>query len=38
MAKAPEDVVAENREKLADAEAAVAKLRAALARLDAMGS
>ena len=37
MAKAPEDVVAENREKLAEAEAGLVKLRAALARLDAMG-
>jgi len=37
MAKAPEDVVAENREKLTEAEAGKAKLEAALARLDAMG-
>ena len=37
MAKAPEDVVAENREKLTDAQAGKAKLEAALARLEAMG-
>ena len=37
MAKAPEEVVAENREKLADAQAGMAKLTAALARLAAMG-
>lgn len=37
MAKAPEEVVAENREKLADAEAGMAKLQAALERLAAMG-
>jgi valyl-tRNA synthetase len=36
MAKAPEAVVAENREKLAEAETAKAKLEAALARLEAM--
>ena len=37
MAKAPEEVVAENREKLAEARAGKAKLEAALARLEAMG-
>ena len=37
MARAPETVVAENREKLADAEAVKAKLAAALARIDAFG-
>jgi valyl-tRNA synthetase len=37
MAKAPEDVVAENRKKLAEAEAGIAKLSAALERLNAMG-
>ena len=37
MAKAPEAVVAENREKLAEAEAAKAKMAAALARLAAVG-
>jgi valyl-tRNA synthetase len=37
MAKAPEEVVAENRDKLAEAEAGMAKLKAALARLEAMG-
>jgi valyl-tRNA synthetase len=37
MAKAPEEVVAENREKLAEAEAGIARLGAALKRLDAMG-
>ena len=35
MAKAPEEVVEENRERRADAEAAVQKLRAALQRLAA---
>ena len=37
VARAKEEVVAETREKLADAEAAQAKLKAVLARLDAMG-
>jgi len=37
MARAPEAVVAENREKLAEAEAAKAKLAAALARLATVG-
>jgi valyl-tRNA synthetase len=37
MAKAPEAVVAENREKLADAETAKAKMAAALDRLAAVG-
>jgi valyl-tRNA synthetase len=37
MAKAPESVVAENREKRAEAEAARAKLLAALARLQTVG-
>ncbi|MFT2521021.1 hypothetical protein ACMWQB_33090 [Escherichia coli] len=37
MAKAPEEVVVENREKLAEAEAGLVKLRAALDRLAAMG-
>jgi valyl-tRNA synthetase len=37
MARAPEAVVAENREKLAEAEAAKAKLAAALARLSTVG-
>jgi valyl-tRNA synthetase len=37
MAKAPEDVVQENRDKLAEAEAGLAKLRAALERLAAIG-
>jgi valyl-tRNA synthetase len=35
MAKAPEDVVEENRERRAEAEAAALKLRAALKRLAA---
>ena len=34
VARAPEEVVEENRERLAEAEAARDKLRAALARLD----
>jgi valyl-tRNA synthetase len=37
MAKAPEAVVAENREKLAEAQAAKDKLLAALARLQTLG-
>jgi valyl-tRNA synthetase len=37
MARAPEAVVAENRDKLAEAETAKAKLQAALARLAAVG-
>ncbi|WP_426011610.1 valine--tRNA ligase [Caulobacter sp. DWR2-3-1b2] len=37
LARAKEEVVAENRERLADAEAAKAKLEAALARLVAVG-
>jgi valyl-tRNA synthetase len=37
MAKAAEPVIAENREKLAEAEAGMAKLQAALGRLAAMG-
>ncbi len=37
MARAPESVVAENREKLAEAEAAKAKLLVALARLESVG-
>ena len=37
MAKAPEAVVAENRDKLAEAEAAKAKIAAALSRLEAVG-
>jgi valyl-tRNA synthetase len=37
MARAPESVVAENREKLADAQAAKAKLEAAFARLEGVG-
>jgi valyl-tRNA synthetase len=37
VARAPEDVVEENRERLAEAEEAVAKLRAALERLQAIG-
>jgi len=37
VARAPEDVVEENRERLADAEAAKAKLESALARLAAVG-
>ena len=37
MARAPEAVVAENREKLAEAEAAKAKLEAALSKFEAMG-
>ena len=37
MARAPESVVAENREKLAEAEAAQAKLAAALLRLETVG-
>ncbi|MEM8742834.1 MAG: class I tRNA ligase family protein, partial [Pseudomonadota bacterium] len=36
LAKAPEDVVEENRERLAEAEGEAAKLNAARARLDAM--
>ena len=36
VARAPEDVVEENREKLAEAEAARAKLESALARLEAV--
>ncbi len=38
MAKAPEDVVEENRERRADAEAAAQKLRAALERLQAVAA
>jgi valyl-tRNA synthetase len=34
VARAPEEVVEENRERLAEAEAAKAKLEAALARLE----
>jgi valyl-tRNA synthetase len=37
VARAPEEVVEENRERLADAQAAKAKLEAALARLQAVG-
>ena len=37
MAKAPEDVVQENRDKLAEAEGGLSKIRAALERLAAMG-
>jgi valyl-tRNA synthetase len=37
LARAKEEVVAENRERLAEAEAAKAKLEAALARLSAVG-
>ncbi len=37
IAKAPEEVVDENRERLAEAEAARSKLEAALRRLDALG-
>ena len=37
IARAPEEVVEENRERLAEAEAAKTKLRAALARLDKLG-
>ena len=37
MAKAPEPVVAENREKLAEAQAAKAKFEAALAKLNELG-
>jgi valyl-tRNA synthetase len=37
IARAPEEVVAENRERLADAEAAQAKLQAALQRLETVG-
>jgi valyl-tRNA synthetase len=36
IARAPEEVVEENRERLAEADAALAKLRSALARLDAV--
>jgi valyl-tRNA synthetase len=36
VARAPEEVVEENRERLAEAEAAVAKLKAALQRLEAI--
>jgi valyl-tRNA synthetase len=36
VARAPEEVVEENRERLAAAEAAKAKLQAALARLEAV--
>jgi valyl-tRNA synthetase len=36
VARAPEEVVEDNRERLADAEAAKAKLEAALARLGAV--
>jgi len=36
VARAPEEVVEENRERLAEAEAAVAKLRAALQRLESI--
>ena len=38
MAKAPEEVVEENRERRADAEAAVGKLKAALKRLAAVAA
>ncbi|PMX31947.1 hypothetical protein C1Y20_33870, partial [Pseudomonas sp. FW301-21B01] len=37
MAKAPEAVVAENNAKLAEAEAAKAKIAAALSRLESVG-
>jgi len=37
VARAPEEVVDENRERLADAEAARARLQAALRRLEGMG-
>ena len=37
VARAPEEVVEENRERLADAEAAKAKLEAALGRLQGVG-
>jgi valyl-tRNA synthetase len=37
VARAPEEVVEENRERLADAEAAIAKLEAALGRLAGLG-
>ncbi|HEY7900320.1 MAG TPA: valine--tRNA ligase, partial [Caulobacteraceae bacterium] len=37
LARAPEEVVEENRDRLAEAEAAKAKLEEALARLDAIG-
>jgi len=37
VARAPEEVVEENRERLADAQAAKAKLEAALARLETVG-
>ena len=38
MAKAPEDVVEENRERRAEAEAAAKKLKAALQRLEAVAA
>jgi valyl-tRNA synthetase len=37
VARAPEEVVEENRERLAEAQAAKAKLESALARLEAVG-
>jgi len=37
LAKAKEEVIEENREKLAEAQAARAKLQAALARLESVG-
>jgi valyl-tRNA synthetase len=37
VARAPEEVVEENRERLAEAEATIAKLRAALERLESVG-
>ncbi len=37
ISRAPEEVVEENRERLADAEAARAKLQAALQRLETVG-
>ena len=38
IARAPEEVVEENRERLAESEAAKAKLEAALARLEALNA
>ena len=37
VSRAPEEVVEENRERLAEAQAAKAKLEAALARLETVG-
>jgi valyl-tRNA synthetase len=37
VARAPEEVVDENRQRLAEAEAANAKLRAALRRIETLG-